>query len=183
MASAGKKVAERAAVEAAGVIAKAAEKAFGKDAVEVAAADVATSMGKRVARTVARDSRRRVIPPGVGRLPSGRLPANFEWAGKVYKGERWTAELAEKYPNGVRFSERGFPDFSPYAKETAVFEPHFSGVRELDAPRANRMVHLEETPEDWVWHHVEDGKTMQLVPEDLHEAVRHAGGVSIVKGR
>jgi hypothetical protein len=182
LASGAKKLAEHAALEAAGVIAKTAEKAFGKQAVEVAAADVARTMPKRVGKAVVRDSRRRVIPPHVGRLPSGRLPANFEWAGKVYQGRGWTAELAEKYPNGVRFSERGFPDFSPYTRETARFEPHFSGVRELDAPRANRMVHLEETPEDWIWHHVEDGKTMQLVPQDLHEAVRHAGGVA-VKGK
>ena len=108
MASAGKKVVERAAVRAAGVIAKAAERTFGKDAVEVAAADVAATVRNRVAKTVARDSRRRAIPPGVARLPSGRLPANFEWAGRVYSGERWTAELAEKYPNGVRFSERSY---------------------------------------------------------------------------
>src|SRR5262245_9112281 len=139
-------------------------------------------MPERVGKAVARDSRRRVIPPHVGRLPSGRLPANYEWAGKVYNGERWTAELAEKYPNGVRFSQAGYADFSPYARETAVFEPHFSGIRSLDAPRANRMVHLEETPEGWVWHHADDKKTMQLVPEDLHEAVRHAGGVSLLKG-
>jgi hypothetical protein len=32
-----------------------------------------------------------------------------------------------------------------------------------------------------VWHHVEDGRTLELVPKDLHEAVRHTGGVPAIK--
>jgi hypothetical protein len=31
------------------------------------------------------------------------------------------------------------------------------------------------------WHHVEDGKTMQLIPWDLHDGVRHSGGVAVTK--
>ncbi|MBO0868500.1 MAG: hypothetical protein J2P15_08035 [Micromonosporaceae bacterium] len=50
MASAGKEVVAKVAVEAAGVVAKAAEKAFGKDAAEVAAADIAKTIPELAAR-------------------------------------------------------------------------------------------------------------------------------------
>lgn len=34
-------------------------------------------------------------------------------------------------------------------------------------------------PRDTIWHHNEDGKTMELVPTDLHSAVSHAGGIAM----
>ncbi|MFD3511050.1 HNH endonuclease [Nocardia sp. NPDC058666] len=37
-------------------------------------------------------------------------------------------------------------------------------------------------PRGYTWHHHEDGVTMQLVPNGIHDAVRHAGGVAIQKG-
>ena len=33
------------------------------------------------------------------------------------------------------------------------------------------------------WHECADGKTMQLVPTDIHDASRHSGGVSEMKYR
>ena len=36
-------------------------------------------------------------------------------------------------------------------------------------------------PTGYTWHHVEDGKTMLLVPSDLHGAVRHTGGASLIR--
>jgi filamentous hemagglutinin len=130
-----------------------------------------------------RDSRGRIVPPGVKRLPSGKYPANFEYAGRIYDGPRWTPKLGAKYPRGVRFTEDGFPDFAPYATAAVTFEPHFTGDRGADRPQANQKAGLVRTPDEFVWHHHQDGSTMLLVPEDLHEAVRHAGGVSIMKGR
>ncbi|GIM95620.1 HNH endonuclease [Paractinoplanes toevensis] len=134
-------------------------------------------------KSVQLDSRGRVIPEGVERLPSGKLPANFEYAGKVYDGARWTPELAQEYPKGVRFTEDGFPDFSPYATHTVTFDPHFVGNHSTDFTAANRLAGLAETPEGYTWHHTQDTRTMQLIPTDLHDAIRHAGGVAIMKGR
>lgn len=37
------------------------------------------------------------------------------------------------------------------------------------------------TPAGYTWHHVEDGRTMLLVPSDLHSAVRHTGGASLIR--
>lgn len=129
-----------------------------------------------------RDSKGRVVPPGVERLPSGRYPANaVEYAGKTFDGPQWTPELAQRYPEGVRFNERGFPDFGPYASKSVTIEGGFAGNRSSDFTKANAQAGLKSTPEGYIWHHNEDGKTMQLVPEDMHEAVRHAGGVALKK--
>jgi A nuclease of the HNH/ENDO VII superfamily with conserved WHH len=33
----------------------------------------------------------------------------------------------------------------------------------------------------YVWHHVEDGETLMLIPKDLHNAVRHTGGSAVIR--
>jgi hypothetical protein len=146
-------------------------------------AEEAEKVGAKIAKTVRKDSRGRIIPDGVERLPSGKLPANFEYAGKVYDGTKWTPKLAEKYPDGVRFTEDGFPDFKPYATHEVTFDPHFVGNHGSDFTDANRLAGLPEKPDGYTWHHHQDGRTMQLIPTDLHRGVPHAGGVAISKGR
>jgi hypothetical protein len=123
------------------------------------------------------------VPEGVERLPSGRYPGNFTYAGKVYDGPHWTAALAAKYPQGVRFTADGFPDFAPYATHTVSIEPHFAGNYTTDLATATELAGLSTVPDGYTWHHHQDQRTMQLVPKDLHRAVRHAGGASIMKGR
>lgn len=55
-----------------------------------------------------------------------RMPINWQYAGRTYKFEESelmkqdpgkAMQLAAKYPEGVRFNEKGFPDFSPYVAE------------------------------------------------------------------
>ena len=38
-------------------------------------------------------------------------------------------------------------------------------------------------PDDWTWHHKEDGVTMELVPREMHSktGIPHAGGRFIVE--
>jgi hypothetical protein len=45
----------------------------------------------------------------------------------------------------------------------------------------NHVVGLSSTPEGYVWHHVEDGKTMQLVPQGIHSKARHTGGTAVIR--
>lgn len=127
------------------------------------------------------DSRGREIPDEVQRLPSGRLPANWYYAGRVYDGEHWTPDLAARYPDGVRFTNDGFPDFSPYATHTVTFDPQYQGNTTTDFSNANRLAVLPRTPDDYTWHHHQDTRTMQLVPTEIHDAVRHAGGRAILR--
>jgi hypothetical protein len=126
---------------------------------------------------------KRVVPPGVKRLPSGRFPANYRFAGRRYNGPGWTAKLQRKYPDGVWFSKEGFPNFGPHADKEVTFPRGFLGNRTSDFVQANKLADLPRTPRGMTWHHVEDLRTMQLVPTDLHDAIRHAGGVALMKGR
>ena len=145
------------------------------------AADAARDVER--AADVARDSRGRIIPAEVQRLPSGRLPANWHYAGRTFDGPTWTPRLQERYPDGVIFTRDGFPDFSPYSSHTVRFEPPgFEGNHGSDFRQANARSGLPETPDGYTWHHHQDGQTMQLVPTEVHDAVRHAGGVAIKRG-
>jgi hypothetical protein len=98
---------------------------------------------------------------------NGRRPMNHKYAGKVH-------------PSGVPFNEQGFPIFDSYAIASLEIE-NLTGDHDLDEDLANRAARLPSTPNGYTWHHVEDGKTMQLVPTWLHDEVRHTGGAAILR--
>ena len=116
---------------------------------------------------------------GISKI-NGRMPINSKYAGKLYDGDKWTADLKAKYPNGVRFTKGGFPDFKPYAKATVKLSG-LTGDYATDERAALQKLGLSSTPNGMVWHHVEDGQTMHLIPQDVHRAVRHTGGAAIIK--
>ncbi len=51
-----------------------------------------------------------------------------------------------------------------------------------DEKMANKAIGLDRTPDNYVWQYVQDGKTMQLVPKDIHAAFPHTGGASVIRG-
>ncbi len=130
------------------------------------------------------------------KLPNAKTQQQID---RVYRD----AEIAKKYEMSHKrqmwWKETGFPDFEPYAKTSndgRIFkvEIEVSGNRRTDNARAAKkslelgMINKESLmdfaePKDmgFVWHHMEDGKTMLLVPKDLHEAFPHTGGVSVKK--
>jgi hypothetical protein len=121
---------------------------------------------------------------------NGRRPINYMWANKTYNGAKWTPDLAAKYPQGVPFDANGFPVFDNYAQ--ARWQPShggkFTGKWDLDVKAANADMqrrfpdqNWSKTPDGYTWHHVEDGRTMLLVPRDIHKAVRHTGGVAVIR--
>jgi hypothetical protein len=77
----------------------------------------------------------------------------------------------------VTYSKERYPDFSPYS-EAEVKVNGLKGAIPPDDTIANKAVGLKSTPDDFTWHHVEDGKTMQLVPTDIHSTFQHTGGGS-----
>jgi hypothetical protein len=126
------------------------------------------------------------IPDTVEKI-GGRYPINAEYAGKVYDLKNLPEtikskfpDILQKYPEGVRFSEKGFPDFTPYAQKT-VDITGLIGDHDYDFKEANRIAGIKRIPEGFTWHHHENGKTMQLVPQDLHYVVKHTGGCSTIK--
>lgn len=114
-----------------------------------------------------------------------RFPINAAYANKTMhmddvspKFKKDYPDLKEKYPHGVAFDEKGFPRFEPYATHTVRLEK-FSGNYDMDFKEANKAAGLKTIPADHTWHHHEDGKTMLLVPKDLHRSVSHTGGMAI----
>jgi hypothetical protein len=110
---------------------------------------------------------------------AGRLPSNHEFAGKAFPSK----DLPLKYrTKGVKFTAEGYPDFMPHAQKLPngklSVEIEYTGSRSADFTAANKKAGLRRTPDGQTWHHVEDGKTMILVPTDLHDAVKHSGGVA-----
>lgn len=114
-----------------------------------------------------------------------RQPINGKYAGGVMASDdlaKISPNLAKKYPNGVKFTDDGYPDFEPYALKK-VTSDKLTGNRLNDAKLANREAGFDRTPEGYVWHHHQDCKILLLVPLDLHQAVRHSGGAErLIKG-
>ncbi|MFT6071471.1 MAG: hypothetical protein ACJAYQ_003826 [Bacteriovoracaceae bacterium] len=106
-----------------------------------------------------------------------QAPQNSQLAGAQYPPTKLTSDLALKYPMGVWFDEAGFPNFSIYAKQ--IVEVRITGAGRFDFARANLAAGLERVPDDMTWHHHQDGKTMLLIPKDIHDAVKHSGGVAL----
>ena len=56
-----------------------------------------------------------------------------------------------------------------------------------DAGLINNQLGLSEAPTGYVWHHIEDGKSMLLVQQKIHSikfgGFTHKGGASIISGR
>ncbi|GAB4212059.1 MAG: hypothetical protein OHK0022_47400 [Roseiflexaceae bacterium] len=130
------------------------------------------------------------IPAGENRrLPSSKKAIQ---EGRTFK--LTNNKLSEKYPEGITFTLNGYPDFTPHAVAKVKIQP---GFNQYDNKRANDELiaqigkeeydnkfnnkDLTKAPSGYVWHHHQDLQTMQLVPKDLHDEIRHSGGRAINK--
>lgn len=113
---------------------------------------------------------------------AGRLPQNHALAGKEFPVDQLPTKYRSK---GLRFTDEGYPDFEPFAKDLGrgrkTVDIEYTGSRKADFDAANKAAKLDETPDKFTWHHVEGGKKMMLIPTDLHDAVKHTGGVAHYK--
>jgi hypothetical protein len=87
----------------------------------------------------------------------------------------------DKQGNKVTYNKDGYPDFSEYSIETIDNVPGMNGNYTHDSKLANAIAGFDETPKDHVWHHVEGGKKMELIPTDVHKNFPHTGGASDLK--
>jgi hypothetical protein len=116
------------------------------------------------------------------KIANGEKPINAIYAGETYYHDLKPA-LKSKYPEGVRFSEDGFPEFTKYAKDLGdgkkfvKIEPQVS--HSLDVKAANDLSGFKTTPPGYTWHHHQEFGRMELVPTDIHREVSHSGGASI----
>src|SRR5918996_3237384 len=133
---------------------------------------------------------------GLGAPPSGQAggkaaPPNAAYAGQVVHFP--DPVRAARHPRGVRVDERGFPDFSLYARAAAEIAepPEGFGVDELrltDYVSANAALHAAghelwanlppvATPHGWTWHHVAHSRRLELIPVEVKALLRHHGGL------
>jgi hypothetical protein len=114
--------------------------------------------------------RRRPAAGGLSDRASQRIANRAKKRGvRIYNSHL----AGKRHPEtGVPFKPSGFPDFTPYARlingRKNIRVKGLTGNRGRDNDLANGAAGFNETPEGYIWNHVEDGKTMQLVPRELH---------------
>lgn len=118
---------------------------------------------------------------------NNRFPINADNAGKKYPLDKLPPELQVKYPNSIDFDHKGCARFEPYTykdEHGKLYKVELDKFthRGTDSAKANEIMGITDVPFGYTWHHVEDGKTMIAIPRDLHEAIRHTGGMSYSKG-
>jgi hypothetical protein len=141
------------------------------------------------------------------RTPPGTEPSTLDTSRP--SAARGRVDLAgQAHPtSGVRFNERGFPEFDslydttiperlrgPSIADETQFRQATRDLREY--LRANPALRENFTPEqlaaiergeprlpDLTWHHVEDGTTLQLVGRLTHRQTGHSGGRQATGGR
>ena len=97
-------------------------------------------------------------------------------------GATYSPEYMSALKTGVPLVN-GQRDFSKFARGSFSFK---SGILTGDVSIDNRIlkrtfgVSLDDFP-DCTLHHAPDGRTLQMVPTDLHQAIRHTGGNAYIK--
>jgi A nuclease of the HNH/ENDO VII superfamily with conserved WHH len=113
---------------------------------------------------------------------AGRLPQNHEFAGKQFPSDLLPPEYRKQ---GLRFTDKGFPDFEPHAMTLPngkkYVEIQYMGSHRGDFAAATSKAGLARMPTGYTWHHSEELGRMYLVPVALHRIVRHTGGVATYK--
>lgn len=134
---------------------------------------------------------------------NGANPRNWKLAGKTYDFakkhpetyevlRKQFPEFAEAIKDGIKFTKDGYPDLSPFRKAEYIFDHSFT-TRTSDFLEADKSIwpHIKTAQEGndlrakygLTWHHHQDGRTLQLVPTELHDKVKHTGGFAIEKTR
>lgn len=137
------------------------------------------------------------IPSSVQRVGIfNRYPINARYAGGKWRNNDpslMPPGFLEKYPGGIDFNEKGFPIFDNYVypHDPSVMKHDVGTDLNIKNPTGSsrRDIHLADKQlgidreyrkrNNLVWHHHEDTGRMQLIPVDLHRAVRHTGGYAM----
>ncbi len=109
-------------------------------------------------------------PTNRSRMPGD--PINFDHANSIHTD------------SGVRFTPDGYPDFEPHAIMRVEINQSGNNTRDFRAANIEAGIgtssrsHYSSHP-GYTWHHHQNGRSMLLVPTELHDAARHSGGASI----
>lgn len=105
------------------------------------------------------------------------------YAGKIMEPTGDLAKIIKGKYGDILMTEIGSPVFDKYAVARIVTDGLTGANGGMDdIAKANLLHHgTQDTPLGYTWHHLEDGKTMILIPSDLHEAYRHTGGADFLR--
>lgn len=127
------------------------------------------------------DIRGRNIADAVETYAKNNTMNNIKYAGGIMVPAGDNADyILEKYGQ-IQMSKYGFAIFDEHAVARVVIED-LTGDEAADIARANKIHHgTQQSIPGYTWHHLEDGKTLILIPTELHEAYRHTGGAALIR--
>ncbi len=104
---------------------------------------------------------------------------NSKYAGGVMVPAGKNADyVLDKYGQ-IQMSTYGFPIFDEFAIARVEIEGLTGAESDIDL--ANIAHHgTKDAIPGYTWHHLEDGKTLILIPTELHDAYRHTGGADLI---
>lgn len=103
-----------------------------------------------------------------------------EYAGKVFPASKLSKTFSKRYPAGIQFNERGYPDLSQYATKTVQIEPQGNSAKDARAADiAAGFTKDNPRPGRYYWYHSEQNGTLQLVPKDMIGALRKVKNSSV----
>lgn len=84
-----------------------------------------------------------------------------------------------KVNNRMPINSKGSPDFSRYARTTVNIGSFTKDDADFRSTNAKVGLAGKKAPDNFVWHHTDKDGILQLIPKDIHDAVRHKGGAAI----
>lgn len=86
----------------------------------------------------------------------------------------------QRHPvTGVPFDAEGFPDFRAAGVVKVEVQIEYTGNPTSDYRAVDKAAGFDRRPDNMTWHHHQDGRTMQLVPHEIHYQTGHTGGYSL----
>lgn len=106
-----------------------------------------------------------------------------KFAGKIMEPTGSNAKYIKAKYGDIYMSEAGFVIFDQHSIAVYVSDGLTGANGGMDdIIRANLSYFgVQSTPKGYTWHHLEDGKTMILIPTELHDAYRHTGGADLIR--
>ena len=88
--------------------------------------------------------------------------------------------IKEKYGD-IYWNSAGYLILDDHAIAIVTID-NLTGDSTNDIKKANKLFRgIKSNVPGYTWHHVEDGRTMILVPTELHAEYKHAGGASLLR--
>lgn len=127
------------------------------------------------------ESRGRNIEDIVELYKTNNSIRNIQYAGGVMVPAGENADYILAKYGEIKMSSYGFPIFDEFAIARVVLD-NLTGDDAIDIANANLLHHgTKQSIPGYTWHHIEDGKTLILIPTELHDAYKHTGGAALLR--